>query len=189
MVSSNEFRMDIENSVQNCKRFIYPILRLKYGNAVEILSLEEVETPLARNLDKFGNDVLVVTDDETFFINSRCLNYKGYLTFTIRKDRQGRISEYDRIKNNIERGGVVPKIFAQCYLQGNYAKIGVISTSKLFKFITKNINDNQKVVTRQNGNADFFSIDWRFLKNNMETFAIKDKDIYKVVNDIPYKLK
>lgn len=92
------FKADKEQSLKAAKQFIYPVLIFKYGNDAEILSIEEIESTLAQRLDSAGNDILVTADDMTTTINSRCHNWQGFLTFTIRQTRHGTLSEYDRIK-------------------------------------------------------------------------------------------
>lgn len=177
------FDNDKEKSLQVARQYIYPVLKKKFGNSVEIISVEESATPLARRLDTAGNDIMIVVNNLVAGINSRCHKWSNYpKTFTIRQTRHGTPAEYDRIKEGLQHGGLTPSYFAQVYSKDNddYAEVGIIETNELFNFVGNNSNDSRKVATRNNGNVQFLAVAWQYLKDLMETYAVKGKQVFKL---------
>lgn len=168
-----DFNRDLSNSISNAKKFISQALQKMYGNNAKIFSIEGENNQTARLFDSAGIDFAVKLSELTIGVNSRCHKWRDEKTITVREKRHGELSEYYRIKNSIEHGGIYPKLFAQAYINGDSAEVGIVETKKLFNFI-----EHHKVSQFHNQDVNFYSVKWKDLiaeKIPVFTYLIKNK--------------
>lgn len=86
-------------------------------------------------------------------------------TFTIRKEREsGSLTEYDKLRQAIRRGGERPHLTMQGYYSaadGRILSIGIARTEDIVRMIEEGHARVQKTGEGQNGQAWFYVVSWK----------------------------
>lgn len=141
-----------------------PIISKLLGGGC-VLPVEGSDNEVCKMLDATcGTDYFQVYDSLglVYGVASRVQYTKNYRSFTIRNARAGgAMTEFEKRKLAIARGGVYPKLTMQMYVDGEtISGIGIAKTADLISFVEAGLARERKTGVDQVGQATFYVAFW-----------------------------
>ena len=154
-VKDINLQTDKAKSARAFQKFAAPILQKLFS--AKLIDVENDSSKLAELLDRAcGVDYLLRTREGVMGIAARVTHnwQRNYHTFTLRKEKYEKPSEFQHLQNALAVGGIIPTLFVQCYPKGNSATVCICQTKELLKQIAAG-----KAQVKNKCGVDFFSID------------------------------
>lgn len=157
MTTKNDLEKDKAKANNTFKKFAAPILQDLYK--ATLIDLETDSSRLAKILDRAcGCDYLLKSDNAVITCAARVTHnwQRDYHTFTLRKQKYNKPSEFSRLQTALNTGGILPTLFVQVYPSenGKSAVVCICQTSKLLESIAAG-----NAQLKNKFGVDFFSID------------------------------
>ena len=150
-------------------------------NGGYILSVEGDDNKVCKMLDMTcGTDYFQVYENSglVFGIASRFQYGKNWASFTVRKARQsGAVTEYEKRKKAIERGGIYPFLTMQAYIDENSGEVNglaITKTTDLMRFVDAGMAYEQHTRQDKIGQAAFYVAYWDKMQSAGYTVLIYD---------------
>lgn len=136
-------------------------------NGGYILPVEGDDNEVCKMLDMTcGTDYFQVYKNTglVYGIASRFQYGKNWASFTVRKARQsGAVTEYEKRKKAIERGGIYPYLTMQAYIDEVSVEVNglaIVKTTDLMRFVDDGLAYEQHTRQDQIGQAAFYVAYW-----------------------------
>ena len=140
-------------------------------NGGRIMPVEGDDNEVCRMLDTTcGTDYFQVYDKSgiVYGIASRFQYGKNWASFTVRKARQsGAMTEYEKRKRAIERGGIYPYLTMQAYIDEKTNRVNALAITKtkdLMRFVDSGLAYEQHTKQDKVGQAAFYVAYWEKMK-------------------------
>ena len=168
-MQNEAWRDDMRKSmafVDNARPIIAQLL-----NGGRIMQVEGDDNEICRMLDTTcGTDYFQVYEKSglVYGIASRFQYGKNWASFTVRKARQsGAMTEYEKRRRAIERGGIYPFLTMQAYIDektGCVNALGIAKTTDLMEFVDFGLAQEQHTRHDKIGQAAFYVAYWDKMK-------------------------
>jgi len=182
MATQYHYRKNQKQATEKIKT-IQEYIKAKFNSEI-MLCCENHDSEIERELDQHGGTDWILTDKDTkriFQLAARASTYAGYMTFTVRQEREsGKPTEYEKFQAIVKGDCAGASHVCQAYWDdaGMFRCAAICRVSDLIEMI--NCGECGINETKEKGQADFFYVHFKdFEKHKKNIKFISPKDVAK----------